>query len=288
MKFRINKKALAACVAVSMGAMAFSGSAVAASGTIKLAFVEWDSCVAATNVVADTLRQAGYKVQTLSVSAGAMYVATSTGDVDGFVCAWLPNTHKDYYAKTKDKLVNLGNNQNSAKLGLVVPDYVKINSIEGLKDPAVSKKFQDRIVGIDPGAGIMRLAGNAIKDYGLPEKLVSGSGAAMTAVLGNEIRQHKDVVVTGWTPHWMFARWKLKFLKDPKGSFGKPDHIQTLVRKGLKKDKPEAYAILDKFYFGAKDRGAVMQAARKSKDPKAAAAAWVKDHQKTVDSWMGK
>jgi glycine betaine/proline transport system substrate-binding protein len=311
MKTRIPYKTLAACLVATALALTgcssgnggegsqpatpgtTSGSAQApaqatASGTIKLAYVEWDSCVAATNVAAATLEKAGYTVRTVSVTGAMMYEGLANGDVDAIVCAWLPTTHADYYAKTKDRLVNLGSNMKSARLGLAVPDYVKINSITDLANPDTARKFKNRIVGIDPGAGIMRLTGDVIKHYKLPEKLVEGSDATMTAVLKDSIRKHQPVVVTSWKPHWMWAKWKLKFLDDPDNVYGKPDNIDTLVRKGLKTDMPKAYAILAAFHFSSDDRGEVMAADRENgADPKADAKQWVDSHPDQVDKWMG-
>lgn len=262
-------------------------AAPASKGTIKLAYVEWDSCVAATNVAAATLEKAGYKVQTMSVSGALMFEGLANGDADAIVCAWLPTTHADYYARAKDRIEKLGKNMKEAKLGLAVPDYVKIDSITDLADADVAKKFDNRIVGIDPGAGIMRLTHKVIDEYKLPEKLVSGSDATMTAVLSDAIRKKEPVVVTSWKPHWMWAAWDLKFLDDPDDVYGKPDDIYTVARKGLKKDMPEAYAILGKFYMGGDDRGAVMAADRKDgADPKADARKWVDEHSDEVSKWM--
>lgn len=258
-----------------------------ADDTIKLAYVGWASCLASTDVVAAVLEKAGYHVKTVSVTGAMLYEDLASGNVDGMVCAWLPTTHKAYYAKTKDRLVNLGPNMKGAKIGLVVPEYVKIDSIADLAKDDVAKKFDNRIVGTGPGAGEMGVTRKAIKAYGLPEKLIVGSGATMTAALGHAIRQKKPIVVTGWTPHWMWARWDLKYLKDPKGIYGEPENIDTLVRKGLKKDMPEAYAILDNFHWTSKEMGSVMAADRKDgSDPKADARKWVKSHPQDVSSWM--
>ena len=37
----------------------------------------------------------------------------------------------------------------------------------------------------------------------------------MTAALKSAIANDEEIAVTGWTPHWMFARWDLKYLDDP-------------------------------------------------------------------------
>lgn len=274
----------------SAGTASTAGTATQeVSGTVELAYVEWASCLAATNVAAKVLEKAGYDVRTISVTAAMLYQGLANGDVDGMVCAWLPTTHKAYYAKTQDRLVNLGPNMKGTKIGLVVPDYVTIDSISELADDATAKKFDNRIVGIDPGAGIMSATQKAIKVYKLPEKLIVGSGATMTAALSNAIRQNKWIAVTGWTPHWMWARWDLKYLDDPKLAYGEPEDIITLVRKGLKKDMPKAYTILDNFHWTGDDMGQVMAADRKDgTDPKANAEKWVENHPKMVSGWMGK
>ncbi|MGB8633796.1 MAG: glycine betaine ABC transporter substrate-binding protein [Rhodanobacteraceae bacterium] len=254
-------------------------------GNINLVYVEWSSCVASTEVIKAVLESQGYDVKTTSVSAAALYAAIAGGDADATVCAWLPTTHKNYYAKTKDRLDNLGPNLNKGtKLGLVVPDYVTIDSIADLS--ANADKFQNRIIGIDPGAGEMGLTQDVVKQYDLPLKLVSGSGATMTAALKSAIDSKQWVVVTGWSPHWMWARWDLKYLDDPKGVYGEPDSIDTLARKGLKQDMPGAYAILDAYQWTAKQMEQVM--AMNQKDgttPEDNARQWIKDHPEAVQSW---
>jgi glycine betaine/proline transport system substrate-binding protein len=75
----------------------------------------------------------GYKVELLQVEAGPMWAGIAEGSADAMVAAWLPTTHKDYYDKYKGKFEDLGPNLKGTKLGLVVPTYMDINSIEDLK-----------------------------------------------------------------------------------------------------------------------------------------------------------
>lgn len=274
----------------SSGANATAQSAATpqVKGTVKLAYVEWASCLASTNVVASVLQNVGYKVKTISVTGAMLYKGLATKDVDAMVCAWLPVVHKNYYDKVKNQVVNLGPNMKGTKIGLVVPDYVKIDSIADLENEKTAKKFDNRIVGIDPGAGEMAVTQKAIKAYNLPEKLAVGSGATMTAALKNAIRQHKPIVVTLWTPHWAWARWDLRYLKDPKGIYGKPANIDTLVRKGLKQDMPKAYAILKAFKWTPEEMGAVMAAdTKQGADPMQDAQDWVQQHADKVSAWLG-
>lgn len=101
---------------------------------------------------------------------------------------------------------------------------------------AVGEEVNYQIIGIDPGAGIMKSAAKAIEDYKLTDwTLIEGSGAAMTATLDKAIKNEEPIIITGWTPHWMFNKYDLKYLEDPEKSFGDAEEIHTIARKGLKK-----------------------------------------------------
>lgn len=263
-------------------------AASADKGSINLVSVEWASEVASTNVVKALLEKAGYTVEITPVSAAAMWQAVATDEnADAMVAAWLPTTHGHYLDKVKDKVVDLGPNLVGTRIGLVVPQYVTIDSIDQLN--ANAKKFDGKIIGIDPGAGLMSKAEKAVKEYGLDKlTLVEGSGATMTAALADAEKNHKWIVVTGWTPHWMLAKWKLKYLKDPKNVFGGEESIHTIVRKDLQKDKPEAYAILDRFQWTPKDMATVMIWIQDGMKPAAAAKKWLAEHPAKVKAWLGK
>ena len=144
------------------------------------------------------------------------------------------------------------------------------------------------ITGIDAGAGIMSSTDKALKAYGLEEKnwqLQPSSTAAMTSTLQKAIADKRPIVVTGWTPHWMFTKFPLKFLTDPKNVYGKAEQIHTIVRKGLKQDAPQAYQVLDQFHWTPKEISSVMLAVNNGQDPAAAAKAYVKKHPEQIAQW---
>ncbi|MGD2082441.1 MAG: glycine betaine ABC transporter substrate-binding protein [Chromatiales bacterium] len=256
-------------------------------GEVELAYVEWSSEVASTNVVRAVLEQLGYDVKITPVSAAAMWQAVGTGDADGMVAAWLPTTHGHYLEKVREDVEDLGPNLEGTKIGLVVPAYVTIDSIEQLNDEGA--QFDDRIIGIDPGAGLMSKTEKVIDAYGLDLKLIEGSGATMTAALADAIDNDRWIVVTGWTPHWMFARWDLKYLDDPKGIYGGAEHINTIVRKGLKQDMPEVYGVLDRFYWTPEEMAELMVwNQEKGADPYENAKRWVRENPERVNEWIGK
>lgn len=74
-----------------------------------------------------------YNVDMEIVDVAVLYESLSSGDYDAMTCAWLPLTQANYWANYGDRLEDLGNIYEGAKLGLVVPDYVDINSIEEMQ-----------------------------------------------------------------------------------------------------------------------------------------------------------
>lgn len=217
--------------------------------TVKLGYVQWEDAIATTHVAKAALEQRlGVKVEAIAVDAGVMWTGIAQGDFDAITGAWLPATHAAYWAKFKDQVLDAGINFEGGKNGLVVPDYVTIDSIDQIKDN--KDKFKGRIIGIDAGAGLMKLTAKTIQDYGLGVDLVEGSDAAMVAALKAAIEKKEWIVVTGWSPHWMFSTYKLKFLKDPKGTMGGEETVHSLARKGLDKEMPDVYRFLQKFHWG--------------------------------------
>jgi glycine betaine/proline transport system substrate-binding protein len=232
-----------------------------------------------------------------------MWEAVATGKADAMLAAWLPTTHGHYYQQYKDQIVDLGPNLEGTRIGLVVPDitvgrqtaatgqrntpYITVKSIPELKNYA--SKFNGKIIGIDPEAGIMKKTREAMQVYGLSNfRLIQGSEVSMAAELSDAIRKQKWIVVTGWIPHWMFARWKLKFLDDPKNVYGGNEEINTIVRKGLKEDMPEVYRFLDRFHLTPEDLGQLMIWIQEDHGmfPYDKALRYMRYHPKQIQSWL--
>lgn len=101
-------------------------------GTIEFGYVAWDCAIASTNVMAVVLEDVGYDVEITDLGAGLLYEGLAQGDVDVMTTAWLPFTHESYMEDYGDQLDDLGPNYEGARIGLVVPEYMEIDSIEDL------------------------------------------------------------------------------------------------------------------------------------------------------------
>lgn len=143
-----------------------------------------------------------------------------------------------------------------------------------------------KIIGIEPGAGIMAQTNAAIEDYHLDDwKLTEGSSAAMMAELKKAYDAKEPIIITGWSPHWKFSSFDLKFLDDPKGSFGGAEDIHTIVRKGLEQEVPGAYMILDQFSWKPGDMEDVMVEIENGLSAEDAAEKWIEANPEKTVQW---
>ena len=253
--------------------------------TISIGYINWDDGIALTYLTEVILEQQGYHVVLKNADPAPIYATMAHGKVDLLMDAWLPATQADYMKQYGKNLEILGKIYPDARIGLVVPDYVDIHSIEQLN--ANKEKFGGEIIGIDAGAGIMHATDMAIEKYNLDYKLLESSGPAMTAVLKRAIDEHQWIVVTGWTPHWMFTRFKLKFLEDPKGIFGKAETITAIARKGFGEQHPFVAKLIENIHLSTEEISSLLDDVSQNEyNEKEGAEKWVKEHQELVDSWI--
>jgi len=219
--------------------------------TIRIGWTAWSDAEVVTNLARRVLEERlDCEVELVMADTGIQYQAVASGDLDVMLMAWLPTTHAAYWEKVGGEVLDLGPLYTGARLGWAVPDSVPedvLGSIEDLRDPGVRRRLRRQVQGIDPGSGLMQASERALVAYGLEGEveLVSASGAAMTAALGRAIRRDEWIVVTAWSPHWMFAEWELRYLDDPRGVLGGRERVHALARPGFGEDAPPE--VLDFF-----------------------------------------
>ena len=256
-----------------------------ASKTINVGYVNWAEDVAVSNLWKVLLTEKGYTVNLKGLDVAPLFVGLNKGELDVFMDGWLPTTHQVYWDKYKDKLDDYGTwFKGEAKSGLVVPKYVDIKSIEELN--AKKDQFDSKIIGIDPGAGIMKSTDKAIASYGLNYKVVPSSEAAMMTALDKAYSAKKPIVITAWSPHWMFDKYELKFLDDPKKSYGEAEGIHTLANKDFTTKNPDVAKMLKAFKLDDKQIASLEKLIKDGMQPEDAAKKWIADNKALVDSWM--
>ncbi|MGD8416725.1 MAG: glycine betaine ABC transporter substrate-binding protein [Pseudomonadales bacterium] len=258
---------------------------------LKIGWTAWADAEIVSHLAARVI-QTYYDqpVELVMADIGIQYQGVASGDLDAMLMAWLPVTHRDYWARFSRDVVDLGPIYTRARLGWAVPAYVPasdLGSIADLAKPQVRRRLHGRIHGIDPGSGLMQASERALRAYDLDGmELVSSSGAAMTAELARAIRRREWIVVTAWNPHWMFARWDLRYLTDPKGVFGARERVHAIVRRGLYQDYPPRITeFFTRLYIPMVElEAALLEATRTSADE--AVSDYIASHPERIRYWV--
>ncbi|MDH6231933.1 glycine betaine/proline transport system substrate-binding protein [Mesorhizobium soli] len=275
--------------ALLMGGMATSAFAQD-NKSVKIGWAAWSDAEFVTKLTAKLIQdKLGQKVELVQTDVAPLYQGVSRGDLDVMMMAWLPQTHADYYKRVVSKVDTLGTIYDGAKLGWVVPQYIpesEISSIDDLKKDDVKQKLGGTVQGIDPGAGLTRLSEQANKDYGLDYKLQISSEAGMLTTVDRDMRSEKWFVATAWSPHWMFGKYKLRYIDDPKGALGKAEHVDILARKGFKQENPKVAELLSRMKLPVPELEAAMFDAQETSYDKAVDK-YIADHPERVKAWLG-
>ncbi|MNE42784.1 Glycine betaine/carnitine transport binding protein GbuC precursor [compost metagenome] len=189
----------------------------------------------------------------------------------------------DYWAKYKSRLEKISVASYGTLQGLVVPSYVPIDSVDQLN--SIVDKTGGKIIGIEPGSGLMRELGEAVKAYDLKYQVIDGSTAAMVAQLQSALERKETIVTTLWQPSWMMQKFDVKFLKDPKGSFAPSQAYYWIAPKGFSAKNELARQSLATVYVPIEDVTRITADMNNGKTIDQAVDAWWEKNQTLVNKW---
>lgn len=253
---------------------------------IVMGQISWAENIATTNMWKVILEEKGYDVEFKLVDMGAIMAALEKGDLDITLEVWLPIQDASYYEKYKDT-VDFAEEPwyDNAKVGLVVPEYMdEVNSIADLNK--YREKFEGQITGFDPGAGTMEVTEQLIEDYDLDYDLLTSTEPAMIAEIGKTIKEKGSIVSPLWSPHRVFSEMDLKFLDDPKKTYGDVEEIFTASREGFDEDFEEVNEWMNNWKMDDDSIGELMSYVADEEEPIDGARKWVEENKDLIDEWI--
>ncbi|TPE51755.1 glycine betaine ABC transporter substrate-binding protein [Amaricoccus solimangrovi] len=272
-------KALCAAAFVGLSMM----PAHADEKTIEMGTMSWEDLTPISGITKKVLEDAGYTVNVTQFSEwGIAYAALTKGDVQ-ILASQIDYVAQDYWNRNKSRLEKISPVSHGLFDGIAVPSYVPVDSIDELN--ANADKFGGKIIGIEPGAGLMRETGDAVDGYDLDLTLVEGSTAGMTAALKSAVDRQEWIAVTLWEPSWMAQKFDVKFLKDPKGVFPPPQTYYWIGQKGFSEENPEARELIAGVFVPKDDITAMNGAVKDGKTMDEAVADWVAAHGDLLKRW---
>ncbi|MDD0967850.1 MULTISPECIES: glycine betaine ABC transporter substrate-binding protein [Pseudomonas] len=243
---------------------------------VRIGWVNWSdteiTVKLASAALQDHLKQ---PVKLVMADIGIQFQALANGNIDLIPMVWLPSTHKAFYDKYKDRLEDLGVLY-EGRIGMAVPTSVPISevaSVEDLNKPQVKEKLEGKILTSEVGNGQYKLTVKAIEEYRLDGyKLVASSESGMLNELDRNLKRDKWSLVNAWSPHWMFSKWSLRYLDDPKQIFGGAEQIHAMARKGFSQEYPQVAYFFAHYSIPQADLESLMMQARQTSSDQAVAA----------------
>ncbi|MEC5409085.1 glycine betaine ABC transporter substrate-binding protein [Paraburkholderia sp. MPAMCS5] len=283
-------KSLAVRIAVSAAVAVGAGSACAAE-PIKMAVTNWADVLAVANVAKYVLEtDLKQPVQFVQADIGIQYQGVARGDLDIMVGGWLPVTHAAYYARYKNDMDDVGVIYTGGKNGWAVPAYVpesQVSTISDLEKPDVKSKLNGTVQGIEPGGGLMQASEKTIKAYDLKGyNLQSSSEAGMLAGVSRAYQSKQWIVATVWSPHWLFQKWQMRYLKDPKGTLGGEEQVHAFASKQFASKFPRADVFFKNFKLTLADVESIEFEGNSTNDYATAAKKFVEAHPEKVKAWL--
>jgi glycine betaine/proline transport system substrate-binding protein len=272
----------ALCGAAMIG-LAMLPARAAEQKTINMGTLSWEDLTPITDITKKVLEDAGYTVKVTEFSEwGIAYAALTKGDIQ-ILASQTDYVAQDYWDKNKNRLEKISPVSHGLYQAIAVPKYVTVDSMDQLN--SVADKFDGKIIGIEPGSGLMRDTANAVKQYDLKLQLVEGSTAAMTAALKSAIDRKEWIAVTLWEPSWMTQKYDVKFLKDPKGVYPPPQSYYWIGHKGFSEKFPHAREVIASVYVPLVDITTINGEVKDGKTMDQAVKDWTDAHADLLKRW---
>ena len=238
-------------------------------------------------ILEEAYEELGYATERVEGDMGFMYLGVSQGDIDVFPDGWLPVLHGNYIERYEGDLEVGEILYEEATMGITVPAYMEdINTIQDLKDNA--DLFDNRIVGIEPSAGIMLTANETIEAYDMASEIeiLESSTAGMLAEVDTAIKAEEPIAFLGWRPHLMFSEYDLKILEDDKDIWS-ADDVHVITATDLQERAPEVYEFSQKFEMTIEDIEEIFaQAEESGSSVEEVAKEWFQDNRQVLDDML--
>ncbi len=271
-------------------ALLAGGASSAAEKAITIGVNNWAENIAVANLWKLLLEGKGRQVKLQNADKAMLYGGVAKGQIDLTFEVWLPHLDEPAFSKVRDNVELIGPWFLEASMGLAVPDYVTVDSIDQLN--ARKTEFTGggtpTVYGIEAGSSLMGATDKAKVQYGLEFNVLASSESGMLITLERAIQRKQPIVVTLWKPHWVWSRYKLRYLKDPKGLYGKTDAIHAISSKTFRGEHAEVDRWLRNFRMDDASLGSLMAEiiAQGQSTPAKGTRAWIDANRTTVDAWL--
>ncbi|WP_138419703.1 glycine betaine ABC transporter substrate-binding protein [Aquibacillus sediminis] len=225
----------------------------------------------------------GYEVEVMEGDVAFMFLSLTQNDVDIWPGVW-PEIHQTYLDKFDGEFEMGSTIYDEAPTGWAVPTYVEADTIGELVGN--EEMVNGKLIGFEPGSGMMLTTEEVIEAHGLDLEVVSGTMASMMAEVDYAVSQEEPILFLGWRPHTMFRNYDLKVLEDEEGIWG-VDSQDWGVSNDFKDKAPEIYNFVNNFEMSIEEVEEYLYNNQdEGKDATELAQQWIDDNRSDIDAWL--
>ncbi len=276
--------------ATSVIAPAYAG----ADGMVRFGVPTWPGVTVKSEVAAQLLEAMGYSTEQVNASPAFALNSLKSDDLDVYLGGWMPTEKHMIDPLVEEGAVDVvATNITDATMGIAVPAYVWEAGVHTEADLAGhAERFSSKIYGIEPGTGFNDAISAAIDNdrHGLEGwSLVESSTSGMLSQVGRAIDREEWVVFLGWEPHWMNAKYDMKYLESVGEAkiAGTRSDVLTVLNPRLGERHADVARLFSQ-YVVAKDAQSawVLEYAYNERDAEDVASEWIAANLDTVAGWL--
>jgi glycine betaine/proline transport system substrate-binding protein len=254
---------------------------------IRIGHSEYNFDTAIAYVIKGVLdQQESLSVELYKLADSTMFRTLAKNEIDIAISAWLPNTHSEYIKKYPYEIHDLGIIHDSLGLYIAVPDYAPFNSIEELHK--YSNLLDNKIIIPDNQNAIYSLGKDIIEDYNLKDfSLYEMSWDDITKHIEKSLNQTSGFAVISIRPHYIYHRYNIKSLTDPKNSFGEFEYASIYSNSLFIENTPSITNFLANMKFSKDDLEFIMDLNQTlGTEPYENAMRWIEQNNIKINQWL--
>jgi len=316
---RIVKRTAALVIAASLASGAFAAGVPESTDPIKVIDNNWSSQKVLARVAQQLLKKIGYNTKLIPADTQGQFAAMGTGDLHVQMEVWEGSMNASFMKEVNaGRMLDGGSHTATTREEWWYPNYVE-KICPGLPDWKALNACAKKLSTPETAPNARYLAGpvdwhpedvERIKALGLKVTIVNaGSADALFGELKSAAKHNEPIILFNWAPNWVGAAYPGKFIEFPRrdkankcvtdASWGINKEMTNdcgaavggYLKKGLWSGFPKKFPCAAKLIHNMDFTGPMIDSAAamvdvEGLDHDAAASAWIKKNQKTVDSWI--
>jgi len=254
---------------------------------IKIGYTDYNFDQSIVMVLKGILdQQQNIEVELYRLPDSTMFRVLSTGEIDIAISGWLPNTHGEYEDKYASEIKPYSMLCDSLGVYMVVPQTSMLTTIDELTLEGIA--LNHTIVIPESQNAIYHLGKDVLTDYNLHNfKLQESSWDDIITLTDNSLKNNSTFAYVGLRPHWIFNRYAIKTLQDPKNSLGRYEKAYLFMNL----DFPDRVPVLANFFsnvrFTLEDIEQIMELNQTlGSEPYENALKWINVNMNRINGWL--